>query len=43
LVGERSAVVRGVATEAEAGTEVAIAKGYSEGVDTEVVREVYPS
>ena len=40
---ERWAVAQGVATEAEAETEVAIAEDYSEGVDIEVVREVYPS
>jgi hypothetical protein len=42
LVGERSAVGRSVATEAEAEAGVATAKGCLEGVDTGAVREVCP-
>jgi hypothetical protein len=40
-MGERSAVVQGVAIEAEAG--VATAKEYLEGVGTEAAQVVYPS
>jgi hypothetical protein len=41
LVDERSVVALSAATVAEA--EIATAKGYFEGVDTEAAREVYPS